>query len=104
MWSTIKLNMYSAAKQLHLPAFRLDSVSAFLLALRNYSPRPLGANVLLFLATKPAPEVAKGLELIWKKLITGTLDIRHIETDHDELLDESQARLLAAQIEDRFNN
>jgi amino acid adenylation domain-containing protein len=104
MWSTIKLNMYSAAKQLHLPAFRLDSVSAFLLALRNYSPRPLGANVLLFLATKPAPEVAKGLELIWKKLITGTLDIRHIETDHDELLDESHARLLAAQIEDRFDN
>jgi len=104
MWSTIKLNMYSTVKQLRLPAFRLDSVSAFLLALRNYSPRPLNANVLLFLATKPVPEVARGLELIWKKLITGTLDIRHIETDHDELLSESYARLLATQIEDRFNS
>jgi hypothetical protein len=60
-------------------------------------------NVLLFLAAKPAPEVAKGLELIWKKLITGKLDVRHIETDHDELLNERHARLLATQIEDRFS-
>ncbi len=103
MWSTFKLKMYNVAKQLHLPAFPLDSVSAFLLALRNYSPRPLNVNVLLFLAAKPAPEVAKGLELIWKKLITGKLDVRHIETDHDELLNERHARLLATQIEDRFS-
>lgn len=103
MWSTIKLNLYNAAKQLRLPAFRLDSVSAFLLALRSYSPRPLDANVLLFLATKPAPEVAKGLELIWKKLVTGKLDIRHVETDHDDLLNNTYAQILATQIEDRFS-
>ncbi len=102
LWSTIKLKTYSQCRNLGIAPFRLDAVSAFLLALKSYRPTPLKADVLLFLADENAPITAANLATIWRHLVKGSLDVIHLPVDHDRLLEEPSAAALASRIEDRI--
>ena len=102
VWSTVKLKAYTQLRQLGKPPFQLDTVSGFLFALRNYRPKPLPVDVLLFLADENAPRAAANLPAVWRRLITGNLDVVHLKIDHDRLLDDPSATSIASMIEERF--
>jgi amino acid adenylation domain-containing protein len=102
LWSTIKLKTYSQSQRLGRAPFRLDAVSAFLLALQNYRPTPLNTDVILFLADENAPATAANLATVWQHLVEGTLDVIHLSVDHDRLLDEPSVTMLASEIEGRM--
>jgi thioesterase domain-containing protein/acyl carrier protein len=104
IWATVKLKAYGRAKGWRYNPIRLDAVSAFLFAIRNYRPKPLNARVTLFLADSNAPASAKNLPDVWASLVTGQFDVQHLATDHDRLLDAPFAAVLAASIEQRIEN
>jgi amino acid adenylation domain-containing protein len=101
-WATIKLKIYSQTRKWHWTPVRLDAVSAFLFAIRNYRPRPLNARVTLFLADLNAPSSAKTLPAVWRALVTGHLEVHHLATDHDRLLEAPFAQELANRIEEQI--
>jgi amino acid adenylation domain-containing protein len=102
LWATVKLKLYSRTRKWRWTLVRLDAVSAFLFAIRNYRPRPLNARVILFLADLNAPASAKTLPSIWRALVTGRLDVHHLATDHDRLLESPFAKELATSIEEQI--
>lgn len=102
VWSTIKLKAYTQCQRFGRTPFQLDTVSGFLFALRNYRPRPLAADAMLFLADANAPSASANLPAVWRRLITGKLDVVHLQIDHDRLLDEPSAASVASMIEERF--
>jgi amino acid adenylation domain-containing protein len=102
VWSTVKLKAYTECRRLAKPPFQLDTVSGFLLALRNYRPKPLAADVILFLADENAPPASANLPAVWRRLVTGNLEVVHLKIDHDRLLDEPSAASVASMIEERF--
>jgi amino acid adenylation domain-containing protein len=102
LWSTVKLKAYTQLQQVGKSPFQLDTVSGFLFALRNYRPKPLAVDVVLFLADENAPPTAANLPAVWRRLITGNLDVIHLNIDHDRLLDEPCAKSVASMIEERF--
>lgn len=104
IWSTLKLKAYARAKDWRWNPIRLDAVSAFLYAIRNYRPKPLNARVTLFLADVNAPLSARNLPAVWKELVTGEFDVHHLATDHDRLLDAPFAAQLAATIESQIEH
>ena len=104
IWATLKLKAYERTKSWKYNPIRLDAVSAFLFAIRNYRPKPLNARVTLFLADSNAPASAKNLPDVWASLVTGQFDVEHLATDHDRLLDAPFAAVLAASIERRIEN
>jgi thioesterase domain-containing protein len=97
--ATIKLKLYGRTRNWRWNPVRLDAVSAFLFAIRNYRPRPLNARVTLFVADVNAPASAKNLPAVWQALVTGRLDVHHLATDHDRLLEAPFAAELAHSIE-----
>jgi amino acid adenylation domain-containing protein len=99
-WSTVKLKTYPRLNR--IGTFRLDTLSGFLLALRNYRPKPLDTDVFLFLADANAPPAAATLPAVWQSLVTGKLEVIHLPVDHDHLLEYPSAGLLATTIEDAF--
>jgi amino acid adenylation domain-containing protein len=99
-WSTVKLKTYPQLNR--IGTFRLDTLSGFLLALRNYRPKPLDTDAFLFLADANAPPAAATLPAIWQGLVTGRLEVIHLPVDHDHLLEDPNAGLLATTIEDAF--
>jgi thioesterase domain-containing protein len=103
VWSTIKLKAYTQCQQFGKMPFQLDTVSGFLLALRNYRPKPLNADVVLFLADENDPPASANLPDIWRRLVTGRLDVVHLKIDHDRLLDEPSAASIASMIEERLD-
>jgi thioesterase domain-containing protein len=102
VWSTVKLKVYTQGQRLGRIPFQLDTVSGFLLALRNYRPKPLAADVILFLADQNAPPASANLPSVWRRLVTGSLEVVHLKIDHDRLLDEPSAATVASMIEERF--
>jgi amino acid adenylation domain-containing protein len=102
VWSTLKLKAYTHWQQMGRVPFQLDTVSGFLLALRNYRPKPHSANVVLFLADENAPPASANLPAVWRRLVTGNLEVVHLNIDHDRLLDEPSAAKVASMIEERF--
>jgi amino acid adenylation domain-containing protein len=102
VWSTVKLKAYTQCRQFGKAPFQLDTVSGFLFALRNYRPKPLAVDVVLFLADENAPPASAHLPAVWRRLVTGNLDVVHLKTDHDRLLDEPSATSVASMIEERF--
>ena len=99
IWSTLKLKTYEKAQGWHWNPVRLDPVSAFLFAIRNYRPTPLAARVTLFLANVNAPAPAKHLPAVWRELVIGELHVHQLATDHDRLLEAPFAAELANTIE-----
>lgn len=102
LWSTVKLKFYGWTRNWSRNPVRLDAVSAFLFAIRNYRPCPLNARVTLFLADVNAPGSAKNLPAVWRALVTGRLDVHHLATDHDRLLEAPFAAELAHSIEEQI--
>lgn len=102
VWSTVKLKAYTVCQQLGGAPFQLDTVSGFLFALRNYRPKPLAADVILFLADENAPPASANLPSVWRRLVTGNLEVVHLKIDHDRLLDEPSAANVASMIDGRF--
>jgi len=102
LWATVKLKLYARSRNWSWNPVRLDAVSAFLFAIRNYRPQPLNARVTLFLADVNAPASAKNLPVVWRALVTGRLDVRHIPIDHDRLLEVPFAAELAHGIENQI--
>jgi thioesterase domain-containing protein len=102
VWSTVKLKAYTQCRQFGRSPFQLDTVSGFLFALRNYRPKPLHADAVLFLADENAPPASANLPAVWRRLVTGNLDVVHLKIDHDRLLDDPSAANVASMIEERF--
>jgi hypothetical protein len=102
VWSTVKLKAYTLCRKLGGTPFQLDTVSGFLFALRNYRPKALAADVILFLADQNAPPASANLPSVWRRLVTGNLEVVHLKIDHDRLLDEPSAASVASIIEKRF--
>jgi hypothetical protein len=102
IWSTLKLKLYGRTRTWNRNPIRLDAVSAFLFAIRTYRPEPLNVRVTLFLADENAPASARNLPAVWRALVTGRLEVRHLATDHDRLLDAPFAAELASKIEEQI--
>ena len=102
VWSTVKLKAYTQCQLFGKVPFQLDTVSGFLFALRNYRPKALPVDVVLFLADENAPPASAHLPAVWRRLVTGNLDVVHLQIDHDRLLDEPSATRVASMIEARF--
>jgi thioesterase domain-containing protein len=56
----------------------------------------------LFLADENAPPASANLPAVWRRLVTGNLEVVHLKIDHDRLLDEPSAASVASMIEERF--
>jgi hypothetical protein len=102
IWSGIKLTIYGVTQKIGIGKFRLDAVTAFLLALRNYRPKPLDVKAVLILADRDAPPSAEGLDQIWQILIPADLKISHVAADHDELIRNPFAKDVAVSIEEQL--
>jgi thioesterase domain-containing protein len=100
-WSTIKLLAYSRMRALGLPSFRLDLQTAFLLAIRNYRPKPLNLRAVLFLADEEAHESYTTLGQAWQKLASD-LQVHYVKAKHDELVLEPLSHFLATEIKQQL--
>jgi amino acid adenylation domain-containing protein len=101
-WATVKVKLFQRLQG--VAPFRLDAMSAFLLALRTYEPKPIDAKVILFLADEHAPTSTEMLANVWKTLVPGQLSLVHLAVDHDRLLLAPFASELAEKIEQCFKS
>ena len=65
-------------------------------ALVNYFPKPYSGKVVLFESTRSPGALA--VEVIWKSLARGGLDVKKIPCEHETMLDEPHVQILADEL------
>ncbi len=82
-----------------IPALLYRPAEANLMAVRSYHPKPYDGDAVLFKA-EPYAWMAADAHEGWQTLIGGTLEIRSVPGQHDDLLEEPNVRDLARALSD----
>jgi thioesterase domain-containing protein len=93
-----------SSKAVHGQASRyLTITEAFTRAIRVYKPRPYSGSAVLFRTVLPGLQYSDS-SAGWSGYITGTLEIREVEGDHDYIFREPYVGRLADQLNQALQN
>ena len=102
VWSTVKLKAYTQCRQFGKAPFNSTRFRAFCLRCGITGPSRWLWTWCYFWPTRTLRRLLAHLPAVWRRLVTGNLDVVHLKIDHDRLLDEPSATSVASMIEERF--